>query len=84
MSRARRGASQPTTPAGTRGAAARALHALHALRHRADGPLLPPLTRAAAGIVMMLFFASLAMWTVYLMVVLYLDHKNRRIKAGTW
>ncbi|KAL4441475.1 hypothetical protein ABPG77_001979 [Micractinium sp. CCAP 211/92] len=36
------------------------------------------------GIVLMLLFASLAMWTVYLMVVLYLDNKNRRIKEGTW
>ena len=41
-------------------------------------------TGMVAGIVMMLGFASLAMWTVYLMVVLYLDHKNRKIKEGTW
>lgn len=32
----------------------------------------------------MLLFASLAMWTVYLMVVLFLDNKSRRIKEGTW
>ncbi len=32
-----------------------------------------------AGIVMELLFASLAMWTVYLMVLLYLDHKNRKV-----
>ena len=24
------------------------------------------------------------MWTTYLMVILYLDNKNRRIKDGTW
>eukprot|EP00887_Chlorella_sp_A99_P002750 scaffold6.g2750.t1 len=38
----------------------------------------------ARGILLMLLFASLAMWTVYLMVVLYLDNKNRKIRAGTW
>lgn len=32
-----------------------------------------------AGIVLELLFASLAMWTVYLMVILYLDHKNRKV-----
>ena len=36
------------------------------------------------GIAMLLLFASLAMWTTYLMVILYLDNKNRRIKEGTW
>lgn len=37
-----------------------------------------------AGIALLLLFASLAMWTVYLMVSLYLDHKNREIKRGAW
>ncbi|PSC69121.1 auxin transporter 1 [Micractinium conductrix] len=37
-----------------------------------------------AGIVMLLLFASLACWTVYLMVVLYLDNKNRKIKNKSW
>ena len=32
-----------------------------------------------AGIVLELLFASLAMWTVYLMTLLYLDHKNRKV-----
>ena len=41
-------------------------------------------TGMVAGIIILLLFASLAMWTVYLMVVLYLDNKNRKIKAGTW
>ncbi|GAB4818758.1 hypothetical protein N2152v2_005804 [Parachlorella kessleri] len=41
-------------------------------------------TGMVAGIVMMLLFASLAMWTVYLMVVLYMDNKNRKIREGTW
>jgi heme/copper-type cytochrome/quinol oxidase subunit 1 len=38
----------------------------------------------AFGIATLLLFASLAMWTTYLMVILYLDNKNRRIKDGTW
>ncbi|KAI7843624.1 hypothetical protein COHA_002864 [Chlorella ohadii] len=41
-------------------------------------------TGMVAGILLMLLFASLAMWTVYLMVVLYLDNKSRKIKEGTW
>ena len=36
-------------------------------------------TGMVAGIVLELLFASLAMWTVYLMVILYLDHKNRKV-----
>lgn len=36
-------------------------------------------TGMVAGIVMELLFASLAMWTVYLMTLLYLDHKNRKV-----
>lgn len=41
-------------------------------------------TGLVAGISLLLLFASLAMWTVYLMVCLYLDHKNREIKRGAW
>lgn len=46
-------------------------------------PPAPP-THLPAGIAMLLLFASLAMWTTYLMVILYLDNKNRKIKEGTW
>lgn len=38
-------------------------------------------TGMVAGIVLELLFASLAMWTVYLMTLLYLDHKNRKVYA---
>ena len=38
-------------------------------------------TGMVAGIVLELLFASLAMWTVYLMTLLYLDHKNRKVSA---
>ncbi len=60
----------------------RTLHpsTLHPSTHPAAR--LPPFT--PAGILLMLLFASLAMWTVYLMVVLYLDNKSRKIKEGTW
>lgn len=36
-------------------------------------------TGMVAGIIIEIVFASLAMWTVYLMVLLYLDHKNRKV-----
>ena len=37
-------------------------------------------TGMVAGIIIEIVFASLAMWTVYLMVLLYLDHKNRKVR----
>ena len=37
-------------------------------------------TGMVAGIIIEVVFATLAMWTVYLMVLLYLDHKNRKVR----
>lgn len=37
-------------------------------------------TGMVAGIIIEIVFATLAMWTVYLMVLLYLDHKNRKVR----
>lgn len=41
-------------------------------------------TGLVAGVALLLLFATLAMWTVYLMTVLYLDVKNRAIASNTW
>lgn len=41
-------------------------------------------TNIIGGTILQLTFATWAMYTLYLMVMLYLDYKNRCIKAGTW